>query len=146
MSCSDSRVPPEIIFDQGIGDICVIRTAAEVMDNATLGTIEGIIENSNVSLIIVLGHDSCDPIKGVLTGGEVPGHINYLVEAIRPAVDDAKGTSGDILNNSIDINTQDTVSQLRSTKPLLSEAVKEGRLQIVGARYHLDTGRVDLLR
>lgn len=145
VSCSDSRIPPEIIFDQGIGDIFVIRTAGEAMDSATLGTIEYAIEHLNASLIVVLGHDNCGAVKAAVTGGEAPGHINYLVEAIKPAVDKAKGMSGDILNNSIDVNTRDIVAQLGSTKPILFEAVKEGKLKIVGARYHLDTGRVDLL-
>ncbi|MCJ7443519.1 MAG: carbonic anhydrase, partial [Methanotrichaceae archaeon] len=143
VSCSDSRVPPEIIFDQGIGDVFVIRTAGEVMDNATLGTIEYGVEHVNCSLIVVLGHDSCGAVKAAVAGGEAPGHINYLVEAIKPSVDKAKGMSGDILNNSIDVNTRDIVAQLGSTKPILSEAVKEGKLKIVGARYHLDTGRVE---
>lgn len=145
VSCSDSRVPPEIIFDQGIGDLFVIRTAGEVMDNATLGTIEYAIEHLNASLIVVLGHDSCGAVKAAVVGGEAPGHINYLVEAIKPSVDKANGMSGDILNNSIDVNTRDIVAQLGSTKPIISEAVKGGKLKIMGARYHLDTGRVETL-
>ncbi len=145
VSCSDSRVPPEILFDQGIGDIFVIRTAGEVMDNATLGTIEYAVEHLNIPLIVVLGHDNCGAVKAAVTG-EAPGHINYLVEAIKPAVNKAKGMKGDLLNNAIDINTHDVVAQLEATKPILSEAVKEGKLKIVGARYHLDSGAVEILR
>ena len=145
VSCSDSRVPPEIIFDQGIGDIFVVRTAGEVMDNATMGSIEYAVEHLHVPLIVVLGHDDCGAVAAAVNGGTEPGQISYLVDAIKPAVDTAKGMQGDLLNNSINQNAKDVVAQLQSTHPILSEHVKEGKLLIVPARYHLDTGAVELL-
>ena len=145
VTCSDSRVPPEVIFDQGIGDIFVIRTAGEVMDNATLGSIEYGVEHLNVPLVVVLGHDSCGAVKAVVSGGEAPGHIGNLVEAIMPSVEKAKSMKGgDLLNNSIDVNTASIVEGLKSTEPILSKAVKEGKLKVIGARYHLDNGEVEL--
>jgi len=145
VSCSDSRVPPEILFDQGIGDIFVIRTAGEVMDNATIGTVEYAVEHLHVPLIVVLGHDDCGAVKAAIEGGVQPGQITYIVDAITPAVNTARGMNGDLLNNSINVNTQDVAGQLRSTSPILSEAAQTGTLQIVAARYHLDTGAVELL-
>jgi carbonic anhydrase len=145
VSCSDSRVPPEILFDQGIGDIFVIRTAGEVMDNATIGTIEYAVEHLHVPLIVVLGHDDCGAVKAAIEGGAQPGQIAYIVDAITPAVNAAKGMNGDLLNNSINVNAQDVAVQLRSTSPILSEEAHAGTLQIVSARYHLDTGAVELL-
>jgi carbonic anhydrase len=146
VGCSDSRVPPEIVFDQGIGDIFVIRTAGEVMDNATLGSIEYAVEHLNVTLVMVLGHDSCGAVKAAVSGGEAPGHIAYLVDAIEPAVNASEADGQEnLLNNSIDANTAMVVEQIESTEPILSEYVDEGKLEIVGARYHLDDGSVELL-
>jgi len=143
VGCSDSRVPPEVIFDQGIGDLFVIRTAGEVMDNATLGSIEYAVEHLNVPLVLVLGHDSCGAVTAVVSGGEAPGHLSSLVEAITPAVEEARGMKGDLLNNSIDMNTKNIVEELKTTDPILSKAVKEGRLQIAPSRYHLASGVVE---
>ncbi len=144
VTCSDSRVPPEIVFDQGLGDIFVVRTAGEVMDNVTLGTVEYAVDHLNVPLVLVLGHDGCGAVEAAVSGGEAPGHIADLVEAIKPAVETAKGMKGDLLNNSIDVNTQNIVDELKSSQPILYPAVKEGTLKIVGARYHLDSGEVKI--
>lgn len=150
VGCSDSRVPPEIIFDQGIGDIFVVRTAGQVMDDAALGSIEYGAEHLGIPLVVVLGHDSCGAVKATVEGGEAPGHIASLVEAIQPAVDEAaKGMSEtneeELLNASIDINVKNIVEQLETSEPILSELVEEGELTIVGARYHLDSGEVEIL-
>jgi carbonic anhydrase len=150
VGCSDSRVPPEIIFDQGIGDIFVIRTAGQVIDNAALASIEYGAEHLGVPLVVVLGHDSCGAVKAAVEGGEAPGHIGYLVEAISPAVDEAakqdanEASEEEVLDAAIDINVENIVDQLKTSKPVLSELVKEGRLTIVGARYHLDSGEVEI--
>jgi carbonic anhydrase len=145
IGCSDSRVPLEIIFDQGIGNIFVVRTAGQVMDNVTLGSIEYAVTHLNVPLIVVLGHDSCGAVKAVLEGGEAPGHIGSLVEAIKPAVDEAKRekSTDQVLNTSINNNIRNIVGGLSQSSPILSNKIKEGRLLIVGARYHLDSGKVD---
>lgn len=147
VGCSDSRVPPEIIFDQGIGDIFVVRTAGQVMDDAALGSIEYGAEHLGVPLVVVLGHDSCGAVKATVEGGEAPGHIASLVEAIQPAVDEARkeASEEELLNASIDINIKNIVDQLETSEPILSELVKNGELTIVGARYHLDSGEVEIL-
>ncbi len=150
VGCSDSRIPPEIVFDQGIGDIFVIRTAGQVMDNATLASIEYAVEHLGVPLVIVLGHDGCGAVKATVEGGEAPGHIGCLVDAILPAVDEVEEemneTSEDeLLDEVIDINVENVVYQLETSDPILSELVEEGELTIVGARYHLDSGEVEIL-
>ena len=147
VGCSDSRVAPEVVFDQGLGDIFVIRTAGEVMDNVTLASIEYAVEHLSVPLVVVLGHDSCGAVTAVLSGGEVPGHLGSLVDYILPAVDEAKaaGSEEQLLNNSIDNNVKNIVEELSTSEPIQSEAVEEGKLTVVGARYHLDSGIVEIL-
>jgi carbonic anhydrase len=147
VGCSDSRVPPEIIFDQGIGDIFIIRTAGQVLDDAALGSIEYGAEHLGVPLVVVLGHDSCGAVEATIEGGEAPGHIANLVEAIQPAVDEARNVASEdeLLNASIDINIENIVDQLETSEPILSELVEKGELTIVGARYHLDSGEVEIL-
>lgn len=144
VTCSDSRVPPEIIFDQGLGDLFVVRTAGEVMDNVTFGTIEYAVDHLNVPLILVIGHDGCGAVDATIADGEIPGHIGSLVEAIKPAVDVARGMKGDLLNNSIDVNAMNIADRLNSTGPIISSAVKQGKLKIIGGRYRLDSGEVTL--
>ncbi len=149
LSCSDSRIPPEIIFDQGIGDIFVVRTAGQVIDNVALGSIEYAVEHLNVPIIVVLGHDSCGAVNATVQGGKPEGHIGSLVEAIKPAVDEARDkikSQDQLLNISIDNNTKNIVKSINSSKPILSEYIKDGKLKVIGARYHLDSGRVDLLK
>lgn len=145
VGCSDSRVPPEIIFDQGLGDIFVVRTAGEVMDNASLGSIEYALEHLGVPLIVVMGHDSCGAVEAAVDGGEAPGHIASLVEAINPAVNEAKkmGKEDQLLNESININVVNVVKELSNTEPIISEHVKDGKLKIVGSRYNLASGAVE---
>ncbi len=147
VSCSDSRIPPEIIFDQGVGDIFIIRTAGQVLDDAALGSIEYGAEHLGVPLVVVLGHDSCGAVKATVEGGEAPGHIASLVEAIQPAVDEARNeTSEDeVLDAAIDNNIENIVYQLETSEPILGELVEEGELTIVGARYHLDSREVEIL-
>jgi len=147
VGCSDSRVPPEVTFEQGLGDIFVIRTAGEVMDNVTLASIEYAVEHLNVPLVVVLGHDSCGAVTAVVKGGEVPGHLNSLVNYILPAVNEARaaGSEEQLLNSSIDNNVKNIVEELSTSQPILSEAVNEGKLKVVGARYHLDSGIVDIV-
>jgi carbonic anhydrase len=147
VGCSDSRVPPEVIFDQGLGDIFVVRTAGEVMDDVTLGSIEYAVEHLNVTLVVVLGHDSCGAVTAAIKGGEVSGHLDSLVSYIQPAVDDARaaGNEEQLLNSSINNNVKNIAGDLKTSQPILSEKVEQGELKVVGARYHLDSGIVEIL-
>jgi carbonic anhydrase len=147
-SCVDSRVPPEIVFDQGLGDLFVIRTAGEVVDNAVLGSIEFGTEELAIPLILVLGHEKCGAVSATIDAIESnttpPPHIDYLVEGIRPAVEQTKGKPGDHLDNAVRKNAQ-LVAGALGKDTIIADAVHEGKTKVVAARYDLDTGRVSLL-
>ena len=147
LGCSDSRIPPELIFDQGLGDVFVIRTAGEVVDNASLASIEYAVDHLGVPLVMVLGHDSCGAVTAAVQGGEAEGHLGSLMDFIRPAVEQAReaGEGSDLLNGSIDNNVFNIVEALKSSQPVLSEKVEAGELMILGARYRLDSGLVEIL-
>jgi carbonic anhydrase len=145
VSCSDSRVPPEIIFDQGIGNLFVVRCAGNIVDDAGLGSIEYAAEHLHVSLIVVLGHERCGAVEAAVKGGEAPGHIKSLVEAIRPAVEKVKGRPGDLAENAMRGNVKLVVDHLKASKPILEHLVHKGTLSVIGARYDLDDGHVILI-
>jgi carbonic anhydrase len=145
VSCSDSRVPPEIIFDQGLGDLFVIRTAGEVIDDIALASIEYAVEHLDVNLIVVLGHQKCGAVDAAVKGGELPPHLDKLVNTIKPAVEKAKEREGDLLDNSVHENIRRVVSELSLSKPILEEFVHEHKLTVVGAYYDLEKGTVEFL-
>jgi carbonic anhydrase len=145
VSCSDSRVPPEMVFDQGLGDLFVVRTAGEVVDDQAIGSVEYAVEHLHAHLIVVMGHDACGAVAATIAGGDAPGHIGSIVKAIQPAVDKARKDQGDLLDNAINENVRLVVSQLKKADPILSHEVETGELKIVGARYNLSTGQVQWL-
>jgi len=145
VGCSDSRVAPEIVFDEGLGDIFVIRTAGEVVDDAALGSIEYAVEHLGSPLIVVLGHERCGAVSAAVAGAQAPGHIATLLKAIEPAVEQTKGKPGDAVENAVRAQALDVAKQLREAEPILAERVRTGRLKIVAARYDLDTGKVEVL-
>ena len=147
-SCVDSRVPPELIFDRGLGDLFVIRTAGQVIDNAVLGSLEFGVAELKIPLLMVLGHEKCGAVKAAVEAVEnnatAEAEINWLVDGIRPAVEAAKTQSGDLLDNAVKANVSLTVERLKGSS-ILSEAVEIGEVKIVGARYDLDTGVVEVI-
>ena len=145
LSCSDSRVPPEIIFDQGLGDLFIIRVAGNVANDVELGSLEYGAEHLHIPLLVVLGHESCGAVTAAVQGGEAEGHIAALVSLIKPAVDKSRAMPGDKVANAVRTNVQLVVQQLRASTPVLSELVAHGKLKIVGAVYSLETGRVTWL-
>ncbi|MFA7227525.1 MAG: carbonic anhydrase [Melioribacteraceae bacterium] len=146
LTCSDSRVPPEIIFDQGLGDLFVIRTAGNLVDDIGLGSIEYAVEHLGVQLIVVLGHERCGAVEAAIKGGEAPGHIKSLTGAIDPAIEEAKKEKGDLLDNSVLANVNGIVNKLKSNEPVLKELVSGKKLKIVGARYDLDDGSIKFVQ
>jgi carbonic anhydrase len=145
VGCSDSRVGPEIVFDQGLGDIFVVRTAGEVVDVTALGSIEYAVEHLGSSLIVVLGHERCGAVSAAVAVAKEPGHIATLLRAIEPAVEQTKGKPGDPVENAVRAQAIDVAKQLQNAKPILTERVHSGKLKIVAARYDLDTGKVEFL-
>lgn len=146
--CVDSRVPPELVFDQGLGDLLVIRTAGHVIGDAALGSIEFGVEELGIPLIVVLGHEKCGAVAATITAVEqnIVAHdkIQTLVDHIKPAVEQARNQPGDLCHNAILSNIELVVNTLKET-PLLQEFVEKGKLTIVGACYELETGKVVLL-
>ncbi len=145
LGCADSRVSPEILFDQGLGDLFDIRVAGNILDDAILGSIEYAVAELSVPLIVVLGHERCGAVKAALEGKPVPGHIGSLVAAINPAVAKVKGQPGDAWENAVRANVKMVVDKLKSSQPILVKLVKENKLKIVGARYDLDDGKVVII-
>jgi carbonic anhydrase len=148
-SCIDSRVPPEIVFDRGIGDLFVIRTGAQVLDRSiVLGSIEFGPNGYNSQLIVVLGHSECGAVIaaiGVFEGGDPPpGHIGAVVDALRPAYLVAKPEPGSLVDNMVRAQVRLTVAELKSD-PLLAKLMVEKGLRIVGGHYDLFTGVVDII-
>src|SRR5213595_145824 len=146
LGCSDSRVPPEIVFDQGLGDLFVLRVAGNVIDDHSLGSIEYAVDHLAVRLIVVLGHQRCGAVKAaketIAAKGEAPAHIQSLVAAIKPAVEST--LNGD-LDATIKANVKDVVDALRSSTPILKGKVDAGDVQVIGGYYSLDTGAVTFL-
>lgn len=145
LACADSRMPPEVIFDQGIGDLFVIRNAGNIVDDVVLGSIEFAVEYLNVPLVMVLGHTDCGAVSAAVQGGIAPGHIGSIVDIIQPAVDSVRHKAGDVVLKATLANVQRMVDRISTASPLNSKALSEKRLVVAGALYHLDTGEVKLL-
>lgn len=147
LGCIDSRVPHELLFDVGLGDIFSVRVAGNYVDEGVLGSLEFGVVELGVPLIVVLGHEACGAITEALhvleEGIDAPGNLQYLVDALEPAVQSVEGAGGDVIDNAVRANVAMVVEQLRTPGTLTGDAVAEGRLQVVGMRYALETGRVE---
>jgi carbonic anhydrase len=151
LGCSDSRVTPEVAFDEGIGDLFLVRVAGNTAtDPVQLGSIEYSAEVLGSVLLLVLGHESCGAVKAAIAqvqnGATVPGHIEALVDPIVPAVKAVEDQPADqLLEAAIQQNVRLQVQQLGASTPLLAPLVSAGKLKVVGAEYHLTTGQVQLV-
>ena len=146
VGCSDSRVPPEVVFDQGLGDIYVVRLAGNVVEGEGLGSIEYAVLRFDPPLIMVLGHERCGVVEAAVKAGYVPGSLGDLIGYIKPAIIRATAKPGDPVDNVLRAHVMLTVERLKGQSEVLAERVRAGRLHIVGARYDLDTGLVEILR
>lgn len=142
--CADSRVAAEIIFDQGLGDLFVVRTAGHVIDNAVLGSIEFGVAVLGVPLIVVLGHDSCGAIKATaeaVQSGDVPtGYVRDIVERITPSVMSARKAGATTIEELEAEHVRHTTRLLAERSVVVHDAIEAGKLGIVGATYHLGEG------
>lgn len=145
VSCSDSRVGPEVVFNQGLGDLFVVRTAGHVVDGVGLGSIEYAVEHLGAALILVLGHERCGAVAATVAGGKAHGQLPAIVKAIKPAVAKTKGQPGDAVDNAVREHVRAVAAQLQKAGPVLATRVQTGQLKVVGAHYDLDTGRVQLI-
>jgi carbonic anhydrase len=152
LACADSRVSPEIIFDQWIGDLFVVRVAGNIVSPANygiLGSIEYGVKALGVHLIMVLGHSRCGAVEGAIqalkAGTTYPGSIEDIIKAIHPSVEKAQGEPGDLLQNAILANVRLGVSKLHNLDPVIAPMVKEGKGKVVGGHYDLVSGEVTLV-
>ena len=149
LSCADSRVAPEFAFDQGPGDLFVVRLAGNFANDDGLASLEYAVQVLNTPLIMVLGHEACGAIdatiKSIKDGTTLPGHLPSLVAALRPAVEAVKDKPGDLLANAIRANVTLTVDKLKSAAPILKSFADDKKIRVVGGVYELKTGRVELL-
>lgn len=151
LSCSDSRVPPEIIFDKGLGEIFVVRVAGNIADPVILGSIEYAAEHFGSPLIVVLGHNRCGAVTAAVESqGHPHGNIGAIIKTITPAVKqarkDAKGAGkSDLVESAIDNNIKLVAKSLIEQSPVIRSLVDAGKVKIIGAKYDLDDGTVRLL-
>jgi carbonic anhydrase len=152
VGCADSRVSPEILFDQGVGDLFVVRVAGNVVSNAGVivkGSIEYAVAELSVPLILVLGHTQCGAVKAAIqhldAKDALPGALAGLVDAIKSAVVAAKGKPGDPLDNAIRANVLAGVARLKALPPIVAPAVKQGKVKVVGGVYDLKSGAVTMV-
>ena len=145
LACADSRVPPEIIFDQGLGDVFVIRVAGNVLGDVVLGTIEYAVEHLHTPLVMVLGHDRCGAITAAVERVKTNSHVQSVLEALQPALLMAESQEGDRVSMAVDANVRYAVKKLQASEPVLMGACAAGQLRVVGARYNLDTGEVNII-
>jgi carbonic anhydrase len=146
MCCSDSRVPPEIIFDQGLGDLFIVRDAGEVVTPEQIGSIEFGTLVLGAKVLLVLGHEDCGAVKAAMLGDKVPGQIGAILAQIDPAVVEFKGQQEDktAIKKATEANVLLQLNKLQKS-PVLTELVESGSLKIVGAYYDLDRGQVSLI-
>jgi len=143
LSCSDSRVPPEIVFDQGVGDVFIVRVAGNTYDRLALESIEYAIDHLGANLIMVIGHDQCGAVTAAVNSYPDP-HAGPMIQNIYAAVRASKGQPGDKVSNAISENAI-LIAQRIAREPHLAGKVKSGQLKVVAARYALDSGKVRLL-
>lgn len=145
VTCADSRVVPDILFDQGLGDLFVIRVAGNVAKDKVLGSIEYAIEHLGTKLVFVLGHESCGAVTAAIEPSVNEGHIDKILEIIRPAVHMARHQEGDILENSIKNNALMVKENISDSLPIINKAVKEKGVKVVAGYYKLADGSVEML-
>jgi carbonic anhydrase len=149
LGCADSRVPPEVLFDEGLGELFVIRQAGHVADDDSLASIEYAVHHLHVPLIVVLGHQACGAVSaalGVILRDEpVAGHIVRLVDDIAPAVMEVRNQGGDIVEAAVRAHTRLVVAKLHESRPIIHASEEHGEVRVVGAYYSFDTGEVEWL-
>jgi len=150
LTCSDSRVAPEVIFDAGIGDIFVVRDAGNIADPAITGSIEYAVGHLHAPLVVVMGHTKCGAVGAAVAGGTAGGSIDYILGKINPAVKTAKsrnpGMRGDLFTNEVSkINVANVVSEIIADSTEITEAIHKSEVKVIGAVYDVSDGRVSWL-
>ncbi len=144
LGCADSRFPAEIIFDQGLGDLFVCRVAGNVATPEEKGSLEFGTLVLGAKVLMVVGHERCGAVKAAIEGGELPGQIGSLTNAIKPAVERSKNQPGDKVENAVKENVRLQIENLKKS-PVISQLIQEGKMKVVGGYYDLDTGGVSMV-
>ena len=145
LSCSDSRTPPEIIFDRGLGDLFVVRVAGNVADQVVIESLDYSVKHLGVRTVMILGHNRCGAVTAAVAGHEEEGDVGPMLTELKPAVAASKGMAGDPVENAVRENVLLVMKNL-ATSEELSAMVKSGELKIVGGIYDLDTGKIEMLK
>lgn len=145
LGCSDSRVPAEIVFDQGLGDLFVVRLAGNIAAQEAIGSLEFATAVLGAQTIVVLGHARCGAVSAAVKGDPLPGRIGIFVEDIKPAVESIRKKTGNMEENAIIANVQYQVARLAESSTILASLIKEGKLKIVGGHYDLAKGKITML-
>lgn len=145
LGCSDSRIPPELIFDQGLGDLFVIRVAGNIVDDTVLASVEYAAARLGVPLILVLAHSQCGAVAAMVGGTKLVGHLPGLAKRIEPAVKAAADQPGDKFANTEKANALTMTETLRNSKPVLTDLIAKGNCEVVAAYYDQATGIVEYL-
>ncbi|MDB5314355.1 MAG: carbonic anhydrase [Rhodospirillales bacterium] len=147
VGCSDSRVPPEILFGRGLGELFIVRNAGNTVDTAALGSVEYGVGVLGCPLVVVLGHEACGAVAAAVQVVErnaaFPGVIGDMIQPIIPAVLAARGQPGDLLENAVRMNARRVAARMRTQSTILADAVRTNGVKIVAARYNLENGDVD---
>lgn len=144
VSCSDSRVPPELIFDQTLGDLFVVRFAGNVVDKAGIGSIEYAVEHLGAPLVVVLGHEKCGAVKAAVDGGATSGNIGSIVNKIKPSLEKVRAiskTKAKLCENCENENIKNTITDIRKS-PVIQNLENSGKISVIGAKYYLGSGKV----
>jgi carbonic anhydrase len=150
VACSDSRVAPELLFDRGLGEIFVVRTAGNVVDPIAIGSIEYGVEHLHTPLLVILGHESCGAVKAAMeAGGEPEGNIGAIIKKIRPSIEKAKAAGstdkGRMMETAIQENMRHTYDDILMNSSVIAGMMHEGKLKVVLAEYYLGTGKVEVI-
>lgn len=148
LACADSRVAPELVFDETVGSLFVVRVAGNVIDPTVLGSVEYAVEHLHATLLIVMGHDSCGAVQAALAGGEATPNISAMLAPVLPAVATVRAAHLEgppAIATAVRENVQNQVKRIPQDSPVLAEAIEKHQLTVVGAVYHLDSGKVELL-
>lgn len=147
VSCSDSRVSPELLFDQGVGDIFTIRTAGNIIGNVELGSIEYAVEHLNVKLIMIMGHENCGAVDAFVKGGIAPGHIKDIIDSLKQELEIKEIAASDPnrLDDCVIANVLHGIKQIKQQSTIISEKLEHKQLEIVGARYDLHDFNVKII-
>ena len=145
LSCADSRVPPVDIFDQGLGDLFVVRVAGNVIGDHSLGSIEYAVKHLQTPLVIVMGHSNCGAVGAVASGAVLDGHIATLRPAIQTAIKTIEEAEGDLVNNASKELARQISLKIAQSEPIVADLAKSGAVKVVPAYYDLNSGEVEFL-